>query len=99
MSGERRFRSRSLYTACWLGENASPWQRNQRPDIGFLDDTRPGRCIEDIFKVYAPALFMWRVRCKIMPGDGRPLADSGDVLSDFGRQFGYMMTVPGIIPS
>ena len=50
-----------------------------------------------IFKVYAPALFVRRVGCKIMLGAGRPLADSSDVLSDLSGQIVYMMRVPRII--
>jgi hypothetical protein len=47
-----------------------------------------------ILKVYAPALFVRRVGCKIMLGAGRPLADSSDVLSDLSGQIVYMMRVP-----
>lgn len=49
------FRSRSLYTACWRAETESLPQRSQRPDIGFLDDIRPGHCIEDIQGLFASA--------------------------------------------
>jgi hypothetical protein len=59
-SGFRRlarpeFRSRSLYTAFWRDETASPSQRSQRPDIGFLDDSCQGHRIEDIQDLCASA--------------------------------------------
>lgn len=50
-----------------------------------------------VFKVDAPALFVRRVGCKVMLGAGRPLANSGDVLPDFGGQAVYVIGIPGII--
>jgi hypothetical protein len=50
-----------------------------------------------VLKVYSPALFVRRVGCEVMLGDGRPLADSSDVLSDFIGQIAYMMRIPRIL--
>jgi hypothetical protein len=50
-----------------------------------------------IFEIYAPALLVRRVGCKIMLSAGRPLADSGDVLSDLSGQIVDMMTIPRIV--
>jgi hypothetical protein len=50
-----------------------------------------------IFKVYAPALFMRRVRCKVMLGVRRPFANSGDILPDISGQAVYVFRIPGII--
>jgi hypothetical protein len=36
----------------------------------------------EIFEVYSPALFVWRVGGEVVLGCGRPLTDSGDVMPD-----------------
>ena len=46
---------RSLHTVFWRGENASPRQRSQHPDIDFLDDIRPNHRIEGIQDEFASA--------------------------------------------
>jgi hypothetical protein len=50
-----------------------------------------------IFQIYAPALLVRRVGCKIMLSAGRTLADSSDVLSDFSGQIVCVMKIPGIV--
>jgi hypothetical protein len=50
-----------------------------------------------IFKVYSPAPFVWRISCKVVLGSRRPLADSRDVLSDLDGQRTDMISVPRTI--
>ena len=39
----------------------------------------------EIFKVYPPAMFVWKIRCEVMLSMGRPLAESRNVMPNFNR--------------
>jgi hypothetical protein len=50
-----------------------------------------------ILEIYAPALLLRVIGREVVPSARRTLADRSDVLSDFGRQIGDVMRIPGII--
>jgi hypothetical protein len=50
-----------------------------------------------VLKIYAPALLVRIVGRKVVLSAGRTLADTRDVLSDFERQIGDVMTIPGVV--
>jgi hypothetical protein len=50
-----------------------------------------------IFEVYSPAPFAWRIGCKVMLRSRRLLADPCDILPDLYRQSACVMRIPGII--
>ena len=52
----------------------------------------------EIFKVDAPAVLVRRVGREVMLSLGRPLADSGDVMSDLNRQLVDMTRIPRSVP-
>jgi len=50
-----------------------------------------------IFEVYSPAPFVWRIGCKVMLRARRLLADTCDVLLDLYGQSAYVVRIPRII--
>jgi len=50
-----------------------------------------------VFEIYPPTLLMRRVGCKIILSARRPLADSSNILPDFGGQIVDMMGIPRVI--
>jgi hypothetical protein len=53
--GKTQFKNRRLYIVLRRAENPSQPQQNRHRGIGFLGETRPNRCIEDIRGLFASA--------------------------------------------
>jgi hypothetical protein len=58
----------------------------------------PGEALATkILEVYAPAFLLRVIGRKVVLSAGHTFADARDVLSDFGRQIGDVMRIPGIV--